>query len=239
MLTFATFKWKPNPGYRSQFAGEHVNTWAKMINRHHHEEHRLVVVTDDPTGIDPDLVEIMPLWGDYSDLRSPHPNQRHFPSCYRRLRMFSKEAREMFGERVCATDLDIVITDDITELLNRDEDVVFWGDTARNTHYNGSFYLLRTGTRTKVWDTFNPQVSPQVTYQRGIVGSDQAWISYILGGDEAKWSTADGILSFRLHVKTQGVELPKDAKVVIFHGAQNPWDEDVQRRYRWVREHYR
>lgn len=239
MITFVTFKWKPTPGYRSQFTGEHVNIWGRMISRHYHKEHRLVCVTDDPEGIDQEIINVMPLWPDHAQLSSPHGNQRHYPSCYRRLRLFSKEAEQMFGSRIVQSDLDIVITDDITSLLDRDEDVVFWGDTARNTHYNGSFYLLRTGSRPQVWEQFDPFNSPAATLRLGMVGSDQAWISYVLGDGETKWTNKDGILSFRIHVKPQGTKYPTGAKIIVFHGHSNPWDLDIQKRYQWIRDHYR
>ena len=67
-LTFLTYKWKPKPGYRSTFTGEHVNILARMVRRHYARPHRFICYTDDDTGIDPSLVEAREIWTDYADL---------------------------------------------------------------------------------------------------------------------------------------------------------------------------
>lgn len=237
MLTFVTFKWKSPRGYRSSFRGSHVNTAAAMVRRYYSKPHRFVCVTDDPTGIDTRRVEVVKLWSDFSDV--PSPNGDRFPSCYRRLKLFSAEAAAIFGERIVQMDLDVVITGDLVPLFDRGEDFCAFGDTARNTHYNGSLIMLRTGTRKEVWDSFDPIKSPKITRAAGIVGSDQAWISYILGGDEKKWGPADGVYSWRCHLEPQRGLLPDNARVVIFHGRSDPWDSAIRDSVPWVREYYR
>lgn len=236
MLTVVCWKWKSPQGYRSTFLGEHVNILRNMVKRHLQLEHEFVCVTDDPTGID-EGVRVVPLWNDFEDLQSFVGNTR--PACYRRLKVFNAEAAGL-GERVLSIDLDAVITADITPLVDRDDDFVIWGDTARGTLYNGGFWLLRRGTRQKVWSSFDPLTSPMATRAAGIIGSDQAWISYSLGKGQATWTVKDGVYSFRNHLKTRSsFDLPPDAKLVMFHGAHDPWDADVQHRYPWVREHYK
>lgn len=235
MLTFVTFKWKSPKGYRSAFKGEHVNTLAAMVRRHYAGPHRFVCITDDSSGIDRQ-VEVVKLWDDFSDLSSP--NGLRFPSCYRRLKLFSKEASYL-GERIVQMDLDVVVTASLNPLFDRDDDFCAFGDTARNTHYNGSLIMLRAGSRTQVWESFDPVNSPRLTQAAGIVGSDQAWISYTLGGGEKKWGPHDGVYSWRCHLEPQRGVLPKDARIVIFHGRSDPWDSEIQTRVPWVREHYR
>jgi hypothetical protein len=235
MITVVCWKWKSPYGYRSTFLGEHVNILRNMVRRHLHLPHEFVCVTDDPTGIDKGI-RIVPLWNDFAHLQSFVGNQR--PACYRRLKAFNAEAAGL-GERIMSIDLDCVITADITPLIDRKEDFVIWGDTAARTLYNGGFWLLRRGTRRQVWDTFNPEVSPQITRNEGIIGSDQAWISYSLGKGQAMWTKADGVYSFRNHLNKVHVKLPMDARVVMFHGQHDPWDADIQAKFPWVKEHYR
>jgi len=236
MITVVLWKWKAPIGYRSTFLGEHVNIMANMIRRHLHLEHEIVLVTDDPTGVDPS-VRIVPLWDDFAHLQSFVGPTR--PACYRRLKVFNAEAAGL-GERVLSIDLDAVITGDITPLVDRPEDFVIWGDTAKGTLYNGGLWLLRRGTRQKVWTSFDPDTSPSLTRANNIIGSDQAWISHSLGKGESTWTMKDGVYSFRNHLKVRTkFDLPEDAKVVMFHGQWDPWHPEVQKRYPWVREHYK
>jgi hypothetical protein len=208
-----------------------------MVRRHLSIPHRFSCITDDPSGIESGI-RIIPLWSDYCNLKNP--NVTNGPSCYRRLKAFSKEAKELIGERILSIDLDCVIVDDITPLVDRVEDFVCWGDTAKGTHYNGGLWLLKAGSRQQVWDTFDPKTSPKMTRANRIIGSDQAWISYCLKGGDPKWGTEDGVYSFRNHYVGDGrYELHDNARIILFHGAHDPWHIDVQQRWEWVKEYYR
>ena len=230
--TVVCWKWAPKPGYRSTFPPETVNTLRAMVSRHFPHPHRFVCVTDDPTGID---CETLPLWEDFAHLPSPHGGNN--PSCYRRLRMFHPDAAQWFGERFVSLDLDCVITGDLTPVWEREEDIVLYGDTNPRTHYNGSMLLLTAGSRPQVWTEFDPKSSPMIAKCKGFFGSDQAWLSYILGGQEAKWTRKDGVYSFRNELAHQRT-LPEDAKVVVFHGHTDPWMPFARANYPWVKQHY-
>lgn len=234
-MNFATFKWH-RPGYRSKFGPETVNTLYSMIGRNFHAPFRLTCITDDVKGISSE-VRTLPLWDDWGHLPSPHGQA--YPSCYRRLKLFSMEAAEIIGPRFVCMDLDLVILGDVTAMFaNEDADFRIWGDTARNTPYNGSLWMLRAGARRQVWDQFDPVESPKKSLAFGYIGSDQGWIGACLGPNERKWSTRDGVYSFRNHVQRNRYQLPANARVVIFHGAIDPWSEHAQR-LSWVRKHYR
>jgi len=235
--TVICWKWAPAPGYRSTFGPETVNVLAAMVRRHYRHQHRFVCVTDQPDGID-SSVEILPAWNDYAAVPSPHG--RNNPSCYRRLRLFHPDAAQWFGERFVSLDLDVVITDDLDPLWNRDEDVVFWGDTnpLPGSHYNGSMQLIRAGSRPQVWTEFDQFTSPQASYKAKSFGSDQGHISRILGPGEAKWTQADGVYSYRNHIAPDNHRLPANARVVVFHGHRDPWDSYVQMHCPWVRQHW-
>lgn len=235
MLTVICWKWKPASGYRSTFAPQTVNVLRNMVARHYQHTHEFVCITDDAAGIDPDI-RIVPLWKDFADLPSPHG--RNQPSCYRRLKMFSAEMRDVLGERFVSIDLDCVITGDLTPLWQRSDPIVLWGDTHPTTPYNGSMVLMTAGARRQIWDEFDPGASPIKAKQAGCFGSDQGWISYRLGRGEARWTTADGVYSFRNHIMPARGELPKDARIVFCHGRCDPWDQ-AQMRLAWVRENWR
>jgi hypothetical protein len=230
------WRWQPRPGYRSVFSVATVNTLRRMVARHFPVPHRFICVTDDPAGLD-EAVEVVPLWPDFADV--PNPAGAKYPSCYRRLRAFAPDIGDVFGPRFVSIDLDTVITGDLRPLWLRDEDFVCWGDrTHRTTPYNGSMFLLRAGTRARVWEEFDPSRSPQLASRAGFHGSDQGWISYCLGPHEARWTKADGVYCFRLDLR-HSPRLPANTRVVFFNGSLDPWTVRSGAATAWLREHYR
>jgi hypothetical protein len=234
-LSFVVSKWPTIPKYRSTFGPETVNMLRRGIAKHYPKPHRFICVTDQPDGIDAD-VEIVPAWNDFADLPSPSGGRN--PSCYRRLRYFAPDMAEFFGPRFVSLDLDTVIVGDLRPVFDRPEDFVIWGDTNPRTFYNGGLWMQTAGARSQVWTTFDPIESPKAAYRAGHFGSDQGWISHCLGPNEAKWTAADGVYSYRNTVRPMG-RLPENARLVSFHGEYDPWDKDVHKHSPWVREHYR
>jgi hypothetical protein len=241
MLDVICWKWK-EPGYRSQFGPETVNVLRNMVARNLKLPHRFSCITDDPKGID-STIRIIPLWDTYSKLKNP--SSARGPSCYRRLPMFSENARELIGDRIVSMDLDAVVTADLTSLFDRDDDFVIWGgQTVQPKHkrvynwYNGSLMMLKAGTRTEVWTKFDPVYSPIKANAAGCRGSDQGWISYCLGRGEKKWGSHDGVYSFRSSIQPNQGRLPDNARFVAFHGAHDPWMPEIQARYPWIKEYY-
>lgn len=206
-----------------------------MVRRNYQEPHRFICVTDAPEGID-SRVEIVPLWNDFASV--PSPLGKGYPSCYRRLKMFSKEIAAIFGERFVSLDLDCVITSDVAPLWDRADDFVIWGDTNRTTPYNGSMILMTAGARKQVWEDFNPKTSPAAAKALGYLGSDQAWIGARLGAMEHKWTAKDGVYSYRNEIAPKQGKLPENARIAIFHGHIDP-DMPQAQKLNWVRENYR
>lgn len=234
-LAVITFKWQ-QVGYHSEFNADQVNRLARMVRRHYPHDHRFICVTDDPHGIAED-VECVPLWNDYANLKNPSVNGG--PSCYRRLKIFSRDAGEVFGDRIVSLDLDTVIVGDLTPLWDIDADFKIWGDTSPRTWYNGSMFYVRAGARACLWDEFDPVQSPILAKRAGKLGSDQAWISYRLGPGEQRWSQDDGVYSWRVHLAPNGGALPNNAVVVNFHGKDKPWTPRVYDRHEWIRRNWR
>lgn len=233
-MDICTFKWKPATGYRSKFGPEAVNVLASMVRRHYQKPHRFTCITDDPKGIDSNI-RIVPLWSDYGNLPSAYGSRN--PSCYRRLKLFSAEAKELIGPRFVSLDLDMVITGDLSPLWDRTDDFIIWKSPTPPPRYlyNGSMMLMTAGVRKAVWESFHPVKSVQETRAKRMFGSDQAWISLKLGPGEKTWDEGDGVYSFRLQINRQS--LPDKAKAVIFHGEFDPWDKYCQQ-IDWVRANY-
>lgn len=238
---FVTFKWRPTPGYRSKFGPETVNTLWSMLARNYDGPCRLTCITDDAAGISRE-VRVIPLWRELCDVPSPHGPA--YPSCYRRLPLFAEEfmgARiaDLIGPRFACLDLDVVATGPLRPIFSSPDDFKIWGDTAKGTPYNGSLWMLRAGARRQVWDEFDPKNAAARSLAAGYIGSDQGWIGACLGPYEAKFGTRDGVYSFRNHIeRVNGYRLPANARLVIFHGATDPWSPRAQC-LSWVKKHYR
>lgn len=240
MLTVVTFKWQ-TPGYRSKFNCDHVATLRRMVARHYPHPHRFVLFSDDPVADQAELeshgVEVFELWDNLAHVQNPSGHRN--PSCYRRLRLFARDVGEWLGPRIVTLDLDTVITGDLSELWNRPDDFVVWGDTNRANPYNGSMVLFDAGARPQLWEDFHPDFSPRQSRGKGYFGSDQAWMALCLGPGEKKWTARDGVLSFRNEVQPRGGRLPPGARIVFFHGAYDPWQARTQAMAPWIREHWR
>jgi hypothetical protein len=237
MLDVVTFKWRPAwSHYRSRYDASHVNTLRDMVARHYQKPHRFTCITDDPAGIDP-RVRIVPLWDDWSSLRSTHGYQN--PSCFRRLRLFARDAGELIGPRFVWLDLDMVITADLAPLFDRSEDVILWEGTAgRFQPYNGSMVMMTAGARPQVWERFEGEASARAAQANRFSGSDQAWIAYCLGPGEATFTALEGCYSWRKHLRwTRGL-LPPDARIVNFAGSGgDPWE--LIKIAPWIGQHWR
>lgn len=241
-LTFVAWKWH-GPDPERAFPSQAVNVLYAMLARHYHAPFRLVCLTDDPKGIRSD-VHTLDLPRTKADtLRAPQystSTAKLFPSCYRRLWLFSEEAIQL-GPRLCCIDLDVVILGDITALLRRHAAVEFvgWADAKFGwSKIAGGLWLHTPGTRQDVWDDFDVVTSPALAKAAGHKGSDQAWLSYKLHPPAACLTQADGV--FKLNwLKKAGTHPPPGVKMVFTVGTQPPWHDATIRAHRWILQHWR
>lgn len=221
-------------GFRD-YRAEQVNTLQRMFARQLELPHRFWCVADDPAGLNLEAVRYWktpPAAAAIGAIKSPEGDR--FPSCYRRLWMFSQEA-EALGDRLLLIDIDLLLTAPIAPLLDRPEDFVGWQPImqwGRIGRFGGGLYLLRAGSRRHVWDRFKGAESITAARAAGFRGSDQAWISYCLSNKgEATWSRNAGIYSIR-DIRNGALPLPIDARLVQFNGPQKPWNTPLP----WARE---
>lgn len=234
MIKVMCWLWRQNKG-RTQYTAEHVNTWARMISRHLTLPHTLACVTNIPEGID-DHIEIIPLPTDFDDVYNDKwPEKRGLPQCYRRLTLFAPDAAERFGaERIVSTDIDIAIFDNIDSLFDRPDDFMIYEGTSPRRPYNGSMMMLTAGARPQVYDKFTEERARAAS--QVYMGSDQAWIAYVLGWTESTWGERDGVyfwaggLQKRLRHNS---DPPDNLRVLFFPGAQvKPWNCKVN----WIED---
>lgn len=219
MLTVCCWKWK---GWRhtNYYTHRHVNALHRMVQKHLKVPHEFVCFTDDPEGIE---CNTAPIW------EGPEcgvPEGR--ADCFRRLRFWSEEGKKLVGDRVLSLDLDIVILDDISELVDTEEDFkAAWGTVA---DMNGSVWLYRTGTRQDVWDDLDPYANDKIRWYnqkldrggaRPLIGSDQAWLSMKYPRIPV-WTQEDGIEHFRI-LALNDEPLPSNCKILCYAGNHKPW----------------
>lgn len=237
MLSIVCFKWQatsPEFNSRNRNTAKHVNNLRRMVARHYRGEHRFICITDKSDGIDKE-VEVVPLWDDFAAMKSPYGPR--YPSCYRRLKLFSRGIEAIVGKRFVWMDLDVVIVREVTPLWDRDGDIVLLRGTNPSTHYNGSMLLMTAGARSQVWDDFDPDHSPASAKAAAQFGSDQGWISYKLGPNEKRWTVDDGVYCYRRHIYPRR-PLPENARIVFFNGKNDDPADPLCQQHRWVRANW-
>lgn len=224
-LLVLTWLWH-QPNGRAKFTADHVNIWAAMIRRNCTLDIEIACVTDMPEGIDPSIRIIDPP-GFHDGLQTSKWRGGR-PSCYRRLALYAPNAAELFGaDRICSMDLDVVISGSIDSILDRDEDLVLCSPSSSNPRfiYNGSMQMLDAGARPEVYEKFSPEAAERAS--RRFLGSDQAWLAYVLGEGEAQFTETDGVV--RWGTAHQG-------PMMFFPGTVKPWNAIA---HPLVGEHYR
>lgn len=255
MIQIVCWKWaQRGPQWnRVPYTADHVNRLASMVSRHLTIPHEVVCITDDRQGID-SSIRIVPLWDDL----------REFGMCWARLKVFTPEMADIIGPRFVSIDLDCVVVGSLDPLLDITDDFKAWKNVGRGATYCGSMFLMDAGSRSQVWNDFDPDelvfkrefrrlknrghryIHPKAHESGMVNGSDQAWMSCVLGPGEAMWTAEDGVLS---HAdpslapdklgRAQVSEPPEQARIVFFHGVGDPSQPRVQKQFPWISDHWK
>lgn len=236
MIAVVCFQW--NTGFR-EYLPEHVNVLAGSVRRNLPLEHRFYCITDETEGFSED-VTVLPLPEEARPLCSlKNPCGDRFPSSYRRLWLFSKEAAAL-GDRIFQTDIDCVITDDLSLLFEPDEDFIGWRPNfvwGNGDRIGGGTWLLKPGTRAEIWERMSTAPDHWIgkAFRENYRGSDQAIMSYMLKGCTV-WPKKSGIYQAQDMKRTHQYQLPSDARIVHFNGQKKAWQ---MRHIPWIKEHWR
>jgi hypothetical protein len=234
MITVCCFLWSDRHRQRDYTFNEgHVVTLRNMVARHLRLEHEFVCITD--RAHIADGIRCVPL-----------DDRTHVAgTCGRKLTVWAPDAGERIGKRILSLDLDMVIVDDITSLIDRPEDVVMFRNpnftlNGRRAYFQGSIQLLTAGARPNVWKMrFHPDAPLIINRRFG--GHEQAWLSEMLSWDEASWSDADGIYGAGRvgdwTTKNVVDALPEGARIVVFPGNRMYDQPHVMAKFPWILEH--
>lgn len=241
MLQIVLWKWD-QPGAKNVYLPDHVDIMCSMLRRNLKGlPHRIVCVTDNDAGIHE--CETAHLWRDFDDL--PNASGKQLPSCYRRLKLYDRETQKDIGidkgDRIVGIDLDTLICGDVRKVFQTEGVYVGWQLKNYLDRYvfNGSLQIFTAGTLQVIWDEFDPLTSPKKALDNGFRGSDQAWLSYKLIGEDGciglDWPV---ISSYPLHNRIQG-SLKAETKIIFFHGSEKPWNPNAQFHTPWITRYWR
>jgi len=184
-----------------------------MVRRYLSIPHRIAVVTDLPG--DYDGIDVIAPPHDFEDARIPTWGE-HMPQCLRRIAMFRPDAASIFGERFISMDLDCVISGPLDPLFDRSEDFVMYRGVTRQRPYNGSMLMMTAGVRPQVYERFTPEGAIEAGQR--YLGSDQAWISHVLGAGEATWGAENGVHAWDSQWNRG------DPRITFFLSKDKPWN---------------
>jgi hypothetical protein len=233
VITVACWRWGP------LFSAAYVNRLRAALERHLHLPHELLCVTDDPVGID-SRVRLVPLPTTFANT----------PRCRRRMQIFSADFARELGDRLLCIDLDVVIVDDITPLVDRPEPLVCWKVGYAGV-FSGSFLLMDAGELDGLWRQFaaDPEQYPRRAAPGERVPSDQAMLNAYIRvhrkGVVPHWTERDGLVTYfgagyerleRYGIGPARPQLPRGARVVVLGSADKAVMDEG--RYEWVREHW-
>lgn len=204
-----------------------------MLRRHLRLDFRMHLFTDDTTGIDRDII-CLPLPREFADT----------PRCRRRMAQYNRAIDSTLGRRLLSIDLDIVIVDDITPLVDRPEPVVMWHVGHANV-YSGSFVLWDAGALHGAYAAYAADPNYPTRTERN--GSDQAMVNAWLQESRTPvvaLTEADGFVTWyggeryrkmqHLGMGPERPELPKGARMVVLGSSDKAVMDEG--RYPWVRE---
>lgn len=236
MLTFVTWLWNGPSG--PNFTPLYVNRLRSMLERHCDIEHELVCVTARPRCEFDEQIRIV----------APPPLLPFATRCRRRMWQFSEKRRDDLGARICAIDLDVVITDNITALVNRPEPIVCWRVGYAGV-YSGSFLMFNAGALDGAWRAYarDPVGYPMQTGERN--ASDQAMVNHWLKMSKTHvgvWTERDGLRTWfgdgYAALEHHGLGpsrpfLPPGTRIVVMGSADKAVMDEG--RYAFVTDHWR
>jgi hypothetical protein len=219
------------------FGPEYPNRLRAALARHLHLPHRFIVVGEDHRGLHQETF-FVPMPTTFADT----------PRCRRRMQQFSREfAAEIGAERILAIDLDVVIVDDLTPIVDRPEPIVGW-KVAHAGVYSGSFLLFDAGALHGAWEAFaaDPEGYPKRIQSKG-VPSDQAMVNAWLQTQPPIpfWTEQDGFVTYygegyerleHLGVGPRRQMLPNGARIVVLGSADKHVMDTAA--FSWIQEHW-
>ncbi len=215
-----------------KFPVEYVNRLFGMVSSHLSIPFRFVCFTENSAGIR-DEIEIQNL--PELDLPSGLPERG-----WRKLTVFKKDFGGLSGSTLFL-DLDIVVVGNLDEFFTHPGDFLIAHDkkNPKNIEGNSSIFRFEIGKHSEILSYFE-QNSKLVQSE---VRHEQAYLSRETHQqDQLKYWPDEWVPSFKYHccpswIKSwfQAPFIPKNSKVILFHGLPNPSEAIIGRSGKWYR----
>lgn len=228
MITVVTMLWG---NWGKPFQSEYVNRLFCGVRRHLPLPHKFVCVSDEPLALLKDIDRLRP----------------GLPGWTRNLNKFwlYKPNNGLKG-RILFFDLDTVIVGDLSEIAQYDG---YWCgiqpfDPERaklDTHSGGGVMSFEAGTLDFMWDevSSDPEGWAEATKRPNTPqfpgGIERFALKRLLGDRREHWQTLypGQVVSYKRHIR-QTQKVPKNARVVCFHGKPRPHEVNEP----WMKEHW-
>lgn len=202
MIHIVCLKWG------EKYGPEYVNRLYAGVKRHTTKRFRFYCLTDDPTGITHDI-QIVPL-------KYAH----RLDSWWNKISLFGADLPIPIGQRIFYIDLDTLIVGNIDNLLDhRQREIVvlrdFYHGVAKSAGTVASGLMSWNHRHYKyIWNEFIKD--PENAVKQAAPHGDQWWIEKNITSYHF-WQDLypDQVVSFKMHCQDG---LPKDAKIVCYHG---------------------
>lgn len=221
----------------TKYGPEYVNKLRSMVRRHLRRPHRFVCLTDDRTGIEPDIeVHDIPLVGipDF-DARKPWT----FAHGWLKLTSFADPLYDLAGPTLFI-DLDVVIVDSLDGFFELPgEFLVIREWDKRDGTGNTSVYRYNIGAHRDALDYLRDHQDEVLASVR----NEQEFITgYLARQGRLGYWPEPWCRSFKRHCVPglirgwfQAPRIPEGTKVIAFHGKPNPPDAIAGRSGKWYR----
>lgn len=221
MIKIVCLKWG------DKYGPEYVNKLYNSINRNCTLPFDLHCFTDDPSGINKDVVT------------HELPYSNTVASWWNKIWLFSDEVPFDHGERLFYVDLDTLITGNIDYLLMDNTTGLvmlrdfYWGLAKTATQSASGVMAWNAGDFVSLWNSFI--ADPEKAMRSVAPHGDQVFIANCLHSSIKYWQDIhpNQIVSFKVHCN-QG--LPEDAKIVCFHGEPSIPDAATKKWKSWKYE---
>jgi hypothetical protein len=220
-----------------KYGPDYVNKLHSMVRRNMSRPYRFVCLTDDVTGIDPQI-ETHPL---------PTIDIPEFDAAtgwtrlhgWLKVTLFAAPLYDLAGPTLFL-DLDIVITGSLDEFFERPGEFILikeW-DTRDETG-NTSVFRFTAGAHGDLIDHLAQSLD---SAQRDFRNEQEFVTSYFFHKGKMSYWPAGWCVSFKRHCMHRGImgsfkpaRIPDGAKVVVFHGKPNPPDAIIGHSGKWYR----
>ncbi len=238
-LQFICVKWG------NKYPAEYVNRLHSMIDRQLSSEFTLYCLTDNTTGLHPDI-QSLPI------------TDNKLSGWWHKLSLFNDDFYGLTGD-ILYLDLDVVVVGKLDEFFSYKPGVFLISRDLLTNAYNSSVFRFQVGSQCQIWESFIEKRSVVLNNYKG----DQDWITEQVHNAEL-WPES-WVVSFKkqcdsritrsygkigywlrkaglMRVSGESV-VPDGAKVVQFHGKPDPEDVmdgpyDIYKKAPWIKKYW-